>query len=1551
MESTNGLPNSQRFSQSEQKHTHNGDPEANSSSRSEESDIEEVSLDEVVSVNLDYSQELEANEMNDIDQEDNLADADDFDGEDDNEEQDDGEEDDQYNWEDEDADDPDGYDEYNETHDGPPYGSFLFRDILQRTGGGNATDSNILDVMQRLVSGMEGSPFERQLSEYDHLIDNLVQRDDVYLIMETLNELLERLLMMNGITAERVISPNKLAKALVGILSDPRLLDDLELHLVACRCLYNFIEVNQDFIHDALNSDAIEVLVKSLLEITYIDLTEQALQTLEMMSREPGSHSLIITSSGLKACLENLDFLTIHAQRKCLTIVANACTNILTAHFQMVLDEFEKLAAVAENHTDNVVLENTWLAISRIIISYRMRPDFLERLFLNEGILFQMASVICSSCNPTNTELGLKYNSNISLIKSLITVASSSVRISLLLLKIRIGKFIGISLNKFKRADDPKNRLSKERAELEHLEAEPVSIEALIAAPKELLSNYLHLIGYLLPITYTLDESPFFGPYHKDHEVKTRINLERASLYRNEFAKEYIMFVNDVWSVLIRSFQATVDYEIRRNVLINMTRIISFNEGENFSSIHGVEDLTGVLTAIVASGSKRLLSSDPQSFAKHDLRQGSLRQDLLLSSLILLALKMLQKSNNSWSSHFEKEGFFNDLLDILKFLSSAFPELDYLNSTSEQGSEASETSDRRAMVNMASAFHNKYVDKELINEEEVRSSTDDIYKKLRLACHRLENVYHEIQNLSIATKNLFGTLSEILSQLDLLIQSLNASSEQWSSTWIKLRSLLESDSNPVSTFELISLGMTRKICEVFDDEIESYHFSTSPRSVSFMNVFHAYPNTLARFVELLQKSLTRTESFEIISSGGHSSNGGGNASVMTKQVKLKLVPANEIQPLNLQLFTLSVHSIATFKSVESFLIQKFMFLDQIHGADREVTPFAGVESTGDSDESTQVRNGIEFSIDGHIIPIDTTIYGAIYQAIQSKNLTSKVDPHDIWSSPHTVSFQRVKVPETRELSSVKSPLEGSFEPLEASTASILKLLKILFTFNQHVESGTLAESNLEIFMNWKLTVKLNRQLEEPLIIASGTLPNWSIILTRDYPFLFPLETRMLFLQSTSFGYSRLIHNWQLKATQEQRFDDQIRTSLGNNHLGGLQLGRPLRRKVRISRRHILQSALKVLQLYGSSPGVLEIEYFDEVGSGLGPTLEFYSSVSREFHRSSLRMWRDDATYGIENEYVMCSKGLFPKPMDKGQIESENGKKVLFLFSALGMFVARSLIDSRIVDFSFNTQFLRLIQNTNLDKSRLCHTEEDISNSISLIREIDPGLASSLEHLCQYLRPGLTESHEIEDLSIDDLSLSFVLPGYSKYELIPNGANVAVNATNLRHYIALVVEATISGGVMYQVQAFMQGFSKVFPISSLAIFSPLELNAIFGNSDEDWSKDTLTEAMKANHGYSRDSLAIHRLINVLSSFSELERRKFLQFLTGSPKLPIGGFKAIKPEFTVVKKRAEDGLRADDYLPSVMTCANYLKIPDYSLEIVMKEKLLRAITEGAGAFHLS
>ncbi|MCI02067.1 E3 ubiquitin-protein ligase UPL3-like [Trifolium medium] len=101
---------------------------------------------------------------------------------------------------------------------------------------------------------------------------------------------------------------------------------------------------------------------------------------------------------------------------------------------------------------------------------------------------------------------------------------------------------------------------------------------------------------------------------------------------------------------------------------------------------------------------------------------------------------------------------------------------------------------------------------------------------------------------------------------------------------------------------------------------------------------------------------------------------------------------------------------------------------------------------------------------------------------------------------------------------------------------------------------------------------------------------------------------------------------------------------------------------------------------------------------------------------------------------------------------------------------------------------------------------------------------------------------------------------------------------------------------------------------------------------------------------------------MGEFTPEQQRAFCQFVTGAPKLPPGGLAVLNPKLTIVRKLSSTAAHttsngngpsetADDDLPSVMTCANYLKLPPYSTKEIMYKKLMYAINEGQGSFDLS
>lgn len=494
---------------------------------------------------------------------------------------------------------------------------------------------------------------------------------------------------------------------------------------------------------------------------------------------------------------------------------------------------------------------------------------------------------------------------------------------------------------------------------------------------------------------------------------------------------------------------------------------------------------------------------------------------------------------------------------------------------------------------------------------------------------------------------------------------------------------------------------------------------------------------------------------------------------------------------------------------------------------------------------------LEFSVRGKPVSNETTIY----QAVANQDDTSEASNRHVWSSIHEVNFKRVPGPpaprpstitssgQTLETRGVQLPnsLNGNSE-----TSIILRLLNILHELNAHLDdvlgenhdTMTLSVEPLAQFVNTKLTAKLNRQLEEPLIVASKCLPSWSQDLARLYPFLFPFETRHLFLQSTAFGYCRSVARWQSAQPAEETRRERHREDRPF-------INRIQRQKVRIARARFLESALKVMELYGASPSILEIEYFEEVGTGLGPTLEFYSTVSKEFSRKDIKLWRDDDS-NPKDDYVFSKLGLFPFPMSAEHAESGAGKRKLHLFKMLGKFIARSMLDSRIIDLSFNPTFFRVTNH-----------QTPTPLSLGFLKTVDSHLAKSLRLLKQFAAAKLhidenmdlsdakkaeaVASYTIDGVHVESLGLDFVLPGDPTMDLVKDGANTPVTMENVGAYVEKVIDMTVGSGVQQQIESFKAGFSQVFPSSALQAFTPDELVMLFGRNEEDWSLESLSSS--------------------------------------------------------------------------------------------------------------
>ncbi|KAM9453598.1 E3 ubiquitin-protein ligase TRIP12 isoform 17-T26 [Salvelinus alpinus] len=656
--------------------------------------------------------------------------------------------------------------------------------------------------------------------------------------------------------------------------------------------------------------------------------------------------------------------------------------------------------------------------------------------------------------------------------------------------------------------------------------------------------------------------------------------------------------------------------------------------------------------------------------------------------------------------------------------------------------------------------------------------------------------------------------------------------------------------------------------------------------------------------------------------------------------------------------------------------------------------------------SGSVRHRLQFYIGDHLLPYNMTVYQAVRQfSLQSEEERESTDDEanplgraGIWTKTHTIWYKPVRDDEdgTKDAvggkrgraqtaptktsprnakkqdelwhdgvcPSVASPLEMYLmsEPPESITfddpsLDVNLLLRVLhsissywfYLYDNAVSKEIIPTSE---FINSKLTAKANRQLQDPLVIMTGNIPTWLTELGKTCPFFFPFDTRQMLFYVTAFDRDRAMQrllDTNPEINQSDSQDSRVAPRLD-------------RKKRTINREELLKQAESVMQDLGSSRAMLEIQYENEVGTGLGPTLEFYALVSQELQRADLGLWRGEEVTlsnpkGSQEgtKYMFSSRGLFAVPFGR-TTKPAHIAKIKMKFRFLGKLMAKAIMDFRLLDLPLGLPFYKwmLRHETSISSHDLVNIDPGVAKSIQHLEDIirqKKRLEQDLSQTRETLQQAL-ESLNMNGCSVEDLGLDFTLPGFPNIELKKGGKDVPVTIYNLEEYLRLVVYWTMNEGVSRQFESFREGFESVFPLHHLQYFYPEELDQLLcGSKSETWDVKTLMECCRPDHGYTHDSRAVRFLFDVLSSFDAEQQRLFLQFVTGSPRLPVGGFRSLNPPLTIVRKTFESTENPDDFLPSVMTCVNYLKLPDYSSIEIMRKKLLIAAREGQQSFHLS
>ncbi|XP_068337981.1 E3 ubiquitin-protein ligase UPL1-like isoform X2 [Pyrus communis] len=365
------------------------------------------------------------------------------------------------------------------------------------------------------------------------------------------------------------------------------------------------------------------------------------------------------------------------------------------------------------------------------------------------------------------------------------------------------------------------------------------------------------------------------------------------------------------------------------------------------------------------------------------------------------------------------------------------------------------------------------------------------------------------------------------------------------------------------------------------------------------------------------------------------------------------------------------------------------------------------------------------------------------------------------------------------------------------------------------------------------------------------------------------------------------------------------------HLSG-----PLRISVR--RAYVLEDSYNQLRMRPTldMKGRLNVQFQGEEGIDAGGlTREWYQLLSRVIFDKGALLF---TTVGNNATFQ-------PNPNSVYQTEH------LSYFKFVGRVVAKALFDGQLLDVYFTRSFYKHILGVKVTYHDIEAVDPDYYKNLKWMLENDvsdiPDLTFSMD--ADEEKHILYEKNEVTD-----------------YELKPGGRNIRVTEETKHEYVDLVAEHILTNAIRPQITSFLKGFEELVPRELISIFNDKELELLISGLPEIDLAD-----LKANTeytGYTSSSDVVKWFWDVVESFDKEDMARLLQFVTGTSKVPLEGFRALQGISGPQKFQIHKAYGAPDRLPSAHTCFNQLDLPEYTTKEQLHERLILAIHEASEGF---
>uniref|UniRef100_A0A5B6YM25 HECT-type E3 ubiquitin transferase n=1 Tax=Davidia involucrata TaxID=16924 RepID=A0A5B6YM25_DAVIN len=361
---------------------------------------------------------------------------------------------------------------------------------------------------------------------------------------------------------------------------------------------------------------------------------------------------------------------------------------------------------------------------------------------------------------------------------------------------------------------------------------------------------------------------------------------------------------------------------------------------------------------------------------------------------------------------------------------------------------------------------------------------------------------------------------------------------------------------------------------------------------------------------------------------------------------------------------------------------------------------------------------------------------------------------------------------------------------------------------------------------------------------------------------------------------------------------------------------PLRISVR--RAYVLEDSYNQLRMRPSQDlkGRLNVHFQGEEGIDAGGlTREWYQLLSRVIFDKGALLF---TTVGNNATFQ-------PNPNSVYQTEH------LSYFKFVGRVVAKALFDGQLLDVYFTRSFYKHILGVKVTYHDIEAVDPDYYKNLKWMLEND---VSDI--------PDLTFSMDADE----EKHILYEKTEVTDFELKPGGRNIRVTEETKHEYVGLVADHILTNAIRPQINSFLEGFNELVLRELISIFNDKELELLISGLPEIDLDD-----LRANTeytGYIAASSVVQWFWEVVKAFNKEDMARLLQFVTGTSKVPLEGFKALQGISGPQRFQIHKAYGAPERLPSAHTCFNQLDLPEYTSKEQLQERLLLAIHEASEGF---